>query len=293
MTLQQIGRQLDRNIFPCVTDGGIVVPNTAPLPSLTLGEEKKNENQRKRRSESKPWARATRRKRKACRPWQTCHPPSIVSTKLQTKYKNGLNDVSLAYPNTQVWQQADGMWLLTESTLLPEHWHKAIFITAIPYVWPYTVRSWGFWAGGFFNEPAWIGPRHTNFPDGSVCAFEPTDKTWIVGQDIVKLLDLYTLWAVRHLHLIVFGRWPGHQAVFHPCERLLEIRHDELCGCGLSDKLYEECCQAKDLARDRVEDAVDFYFYSGCEERKPPDAILKFVREQKDPPPLFSLLQGN
>jgi len=288
--LQEVGQQLDRNIFPNVTNGGVVVPNTVPVSSLNLGEEKKDAKQSQRRPESQPRPRSTRRQRQANRSWQTSPAASIISPKLKILCDNELNAVNDAYPNTQVWQQKEETWLLTESSLLPDHWQKAIFLTVIPFVWPYTARSWGFWEGGLLRDPVWIGPRHTNFPDGSVCAFEPTDKTWLVGQSIVTLLDMYTLWALRHLHLQVFGRWPGRQAVFHPCERLLELKENELCGCGESNKVYGECCQENDLARDRVTDAIDFFLSTNGAYRKAPSAVVRFLREQKDPPRFISLM---
>ena len=136
----------------------------------------------------------------------------------------------------------------------------------------------------------WIGPRHTNFPDGSVCAFEPADKTWVIGDPLVTLLDLYTLWALRHLHLQVFGRWPGHQAVRHPYERILELREDEHCGCDMSDKLYGKCCRDRDLRRDRIADAVNFIILASGGLRKPPNSVVKFVREHIEPPRFGDLL---
>jgi len=49
--LQEIGRQLDKDIFPRVKNGGIVMPSELAVPS-TLGEEKYDEDQR--RSTTRP-----------------------------------------------------------------------------------------------------------------------------------------------------------------------------------------------------------------------------------------------
>lgn len=289
-TLHKIGQQLDRNITLFVKNGGIVVPNTIPVSLLNLGVEVKNEKQRTKRSETRTWPRPIRGQRPASRSWKTCQPASVVSAAIKSTYEQEVDELKRIYPNSKVWLEEEGMWLLTESAVLPEHLRKAIFFTGISFRYPFRVRSWGFWKGGLRGEPTWIGPRHTNFPDGSVCAFEPTDRTWLIGNPLVKLLDLYTVWALRHLHLEIFGRWPGHQAVFLPCERIMELREDEFCGCGMFDKLYGECCQEKDLARDRVADAVDFCLYTGGEPRKPPDSILKFIYRKTDPPPTSELL---
>lgn len=287
--LKKIGQQLDMDIYPSVGNSGIVAPNINSVSLLKLGKENKDATHTTRRSETRKGTRTTRW------PWQTCksqayHAPSVVSPAIKTFYEKEITEVREAYPGTQVWQQNEGMWLLTESSVLADYWHSALFITAISFVYPFNVRSWGFWTGGLLQEPAWIGPRHTNFPDGSVCAFEPSDGTWLAGQPIIPLLDMYTLWALRHLHLEVFGRWPGHQSVHHPYERVRELRADEFCGCDQSHKLYGECCQKKDLARDRIADAINFRYFYGKESRKPPISILNFIRKQEYPPPISELL---
>jgi len=278
--LQEIGRQLDKNTFPIVKNGGIVVPSELAVPLSILGVENRNDStSRQRRPETRSWKGASGRQGSARRPWPSRQTTPVVCTDLQAKYEDELDAVREAYPSTEVWRQEEGLWLLTESALLPGLRQKAIFLTGISFARK-IVRSWGFW-GDFLAAPAWIGPRHTNFPDGSVCAFEPADETWVFGDSIVELLDLYTLWALRHLYLQVFGCWPGHQSVPDPYERILELREDEYCGCGVSDKLYGECCRDKDLVRDRIADAVNFAILSGGQ-RTPPEAVVRFAREKKD-----------
>jgi hypothetical protein len=114
-------------------------------------------------------------------------------------------------------------------------------------------------------------------PDGSICAFDPDDGTWAIGGSIVSLLDLYTLWALRHFHLQVFGYWPGRQVASFVMERLLELKPFEHCGCG-GDKPYEKCCQAADLKADRLSETIKFSDLGGFR-RCPPQAILKFLTE--------------
>ena len=128
--------------------------------------------------------------------------------------------------------------------------------------------------------PAWIGPRHTNYPDGSICAYEPSDGTWSFGNPLVELFDLYSVWALRHLHLRTFGRWPGPQAVHRPYERLLELNPEEHCGCGSQARTYAECCRPEDFDGDRIRDAVDFMFWSGGTLRAPPLAVVDFAAGQ-------------
>jgi hypothetical protein len=151
------------------------------------------------------------------------------------------------------------------------------------------VRTWAFWTG-LITTAAWIGPRHTNFPDGSVCAFEPADGTWAFGDSLVDLMDLYTVWVLRHLHLQTVGRWPGYQSVRLPYERILELRPDEFCGCEQSHLLYGGCCRNTDLARDRMADAMNFFFFSQGRLREPPASVLRFVHEGGEPPAVNDVL---
>ena len=284
--LREIGSQLDQRIFPRVKNGGFVTPSELTVPS-TLGEEKHHERQR--RSATKPRKGTPGGERTAGRSWSPCQATPLVSTSVQVCYKAELDAIHRAYPGTKVWEQADGIWLLTESSLLPGLQKAAIFLVGVSCDRA-IVRAWGFWrcSLGVFT---WIGSRHTNFPDGSICAFHPTDGTWIFGDPIVELLDLYTLWALRHLHLESLGRWPGQQAVLHPYERILELKEDEYCGCGRSEKLYGECCREKDLLRNRVADAVNFILESAGGLREPPNAIVRSVREHSEPPAVNDLLK--
>jgi hypothetical protein len=187
-----------------------------------------------------------------------------------------------------MWKQEEGLWLFTESALLPGAREKAVFLVGIPYARSRIVRAWGFRAGPPLAHPLWIGPRHTNFGDGSICAFEPTDGTWMPGDSIITLLDIYSLWALRQMHLQVYGRWPGRQVAHFPYERFIELRGDELCGCG-SDKLYRECCQKDDLSRNIISDAFD-YFYCTGKERTPPDTVKIFVQSLNNIPKIEDLL---
>jgi hypothetical protein len=176
-----------------------------------------------------------------------------------------------------VWMQDKGMWLLVPSRLLSGLRQHALFLVGVSYGGA-AVRSWAFWRDPVVRL-AWIGPRHTNYPDGSICAYEPSDDTWIYGDPLVELLDLYSVWAVRHLHLLSFARWPGAQAVHRPYERLLEINAEEHCGCG-GPASYAECCRPADSASDRIRDAVDFMFWSGGASRSPPRAVVDFAARQ-------------
>lgn len=221
-TLQEIGAHLDQDQFPVVHNGGIVMPSESIISPLTLGKEKTNVRSRQRGSSTRPWQGPTGWQGQAYGPRPTRDAASVVCSSLQKQYEGQLDAVQEAYPDTEYWHQMEGLWLLTESTLLHGLGKKATFLTMFPDTKKFAVKSWSFWTTQISFE--WVGPRHTNFPDGSICAFEPRDKTWVSGDSIVELLDLYSLWAFRHLHLETFGRWPGYQSVPHPYERLTELR---------------------------------------------------------------------
>jgi hypothetical protein len=250
-----------------------------------MGVENRNDQaSRQRRPEPRSWERTTGWQRQTRGSWTPRQTSSVVRAGLQEKYEAELVAVCKAYPGTKIWRQEEGLWLLVESSLLTGLQQSATFLIGISYAYA-AVRSWGFWRAGLVDA-IWIGPRHTNFTDGSICAFEPGDKTWFFDSPIVELLDFYTVWALRHLHLKIFGRWPGPQVVHHPYERILELRADEYCGCGVSGKLYGECCQTEDLARNQITDAIDFLRCTSGGIRKPPASIVSFVHEQRETPKL-------
>ena len=287
-SLREIGVLLDQNQFPRVYNGGVVMPGETAVRSLMPGKEKEYGRPRQRRPATGSWQGPTGRQGQTYRPRSSRRAAPNISSSLQEQYEAELDEIQEAYPGTKSWHQTEGLWLLTESTILNGLGKKATFLTAIPYTSTSTVRSWGYWTTAISAQ--WIGPRHTNFTDGSICAFEPRDKTWVIGENLLRLLDLYSLWALRHLHLEKFGRWPGYQSVSHPYERLSELRDDEFCGCGNSDKLYGDCCKKQDLARDRVADALDFFDRTNGGSRTPPEAISKFISRGEEPPSIIALL---
>ena len=281
-TLRQVGRQLDGHAFPRVANGGFVVLSEATVP-LTVSTENDDDSKRERRPSAGSRPRTPGRQGTSRRSRSASDTAPILGTDLQAQVEVQLSELRWQYPGTQLWHQNAGYWLITTSRLLPGLRQAAIFLTGISIPWR-MVRSWGFWTDPI-AAPVWIGPRHTNYPDGSVCAFEPKDGTWFLGDPIVKLLDIYSLWAMRHLYLQTFGKWPGFQAAHHPAERLSSLRPDEHCGCERSERLYGDCCMPKDLARNRIRDALSFYWQSGGS-RTPPASITQFVLERKNPPPL-------
>ncbi|MDB5933462.1 MAG: hypothetical protein JWQ01_806 [Massilia sp.] len=288
-SLRKIGIDLDTDSFPEVKNGGFVVPSTAIVSPIDLGEEFYNVGP-KGRSEVKPRPRTSGRPRPPRQPRTPggsrapSSTASLIGAELRGQYEKELTAVEVAYPGTQHWLNDDAIWLVVESSLLPDLGYKAYFVVAI-FLGNPAVKSWGFWGTPVVGYE-WIGPRHTNFPDGSICAFDLTDGTWEMGQSLVKLLDLYTIWAVRHLHYRVFGRWPGFQSVSHVYERVLEMKANEFCGCSNYRTLYGECCMQRDQSSNLLREAVGFLLWSGGGLRRPPNSIIKFLQDRTTAPEL-------
>jgi hypothetical protein len=161
---------------------------------------------------------------------------------------------------------------------------QATFIIALPYQPGAGPRAWGFWTGA--RQSRWIGPRHTNFQDGSICAFSPDDGAWSEGGDLRTLIDLYSIWALRHLHLELFNRWPGKQYGLSNADpwvqayyRQRECNDDELCGCGSETQRYAECCKRSDLQLDVIQLMSHFLrnIEGGFSSRRPPTSVVDFV----------------
>lgn len=271
--------------YPQIYNRGIIRPQIPTISPSTRGEQEADHATTKRnRPSTGSRQRPAGRQRKTSRSRQTDTAPQAVVRNLQKQYRVQLTDVVAAFPQTKIVQQKEGIWLLVQSEVLDGLDRTAIFLLALPYDQSRVVRAWGFWKKETSTE--WIGPRHTNFPDGSICAFDPSDLTWVPGDDIGKLLGYYSLWAARHLHIRDFGRWPGQQVAHHSYERRTEFRPDEYCGCSNRDKLYKDCCLLSDLSKDKLVDMLDFQSHYG-QIRAVPEFITEFASNSEIEPPRF------
>jgi len=275
--LRLLGEQLDRQVFPQVWGGGIVRPSEPAAQSEPMGKGNKDVGERTARKSPRPASRQT-----AARSWEAGTRTPIVRSSSQRAYERQLKAVCTVYPGSQFWNQAEGHWLLVQSALLEDCDRKALFAIAIPREHRCQIQSWGFWSDQ--DDVTWIGPRHTNFPDGSICAFHVEDETWQIGDPLLTLVDLYTVWAIRHLHLKLLGRWPGSQYARWLYERLIETQPDELCGCGSLEKRYSECCQPLDVKANRVAAAMRYNAETRGARREVPMKVLEFARTKRDPP---------
>lgn len=272
--LAEIGALLNSGCYPVVHNGGIVRPSKPSVTSNQQGVEMKDdERTRQRRPATGPWQGTAGGQGQAIGSWPSRRAAPVIDPGLQRAFEAEIDAIRDAYPGTAFWLHENGVWLRTESQILDGLTRRATFLTSIPFTREGRTSSWGYWTTPI--SASWIGPRHTNFPDGSVCAFERRDGTWNIGDNVVTLLDLYTLWALRHLYMEVFGRWPGYQSVPMPYERLQELKDDEFCGCDKSNLRYAECCKPRDLMLSRAEAFQDFLAWTGgtdtCGMRRPPN----------------------
>lgn len=183
------------------------------------------------------------------------------------------------------------MWLRVESVIIDGLDQHATFLIGLPYQLGLGARGWAYWTKK--GQHSWMGQRHTNFPDGSICAFAPAEGVWSDGGDLITLLDLYSVWALRQLHFQAFDRWPGPQHTNSLFYRMREFRDGELCSCGFGLR-YKDCCKHKDLSAflsDPKRVKADFdQVTNGCQltDRKPPTKISDYFAGTLDTPPALA-----
>jgi hypothetical protein len=292
--LQRIGEGLDARQPVRVKDGGIVILD--PEPTSTAVQEKKDEQRQGTRgpaagSRQGPTGRkgSPRRSRPAgARPWLRS---------LSAAYQQQLEDVQGAYPGATLAPDEHGVWLSARSQLLAGLGREAIFLIAFPDTPEVEPRGWAFWSQR--GQIEWIGDRHTNFFDGSVCAYSSAnDQAWAPGGDLRTLLDLYSVWALRHLHLAVIRRWAGRQYALldpagrpFPYYRLVEFNDGELCSCD-SGARYGRCCKPQDLTHDFLTAKRQFEALNqgrGIRDRRPPDPVMRCIRDGAALPSIYDV----
>lgn len=289
LQVKTIGEGLDAHLYPRAFIGGIIRPVGPSKHKSYTGEVFEHaKRQRSSRPTTRPWERTERWKRASSRQRPTGSPAFHRSTKLRELYESQIGAILAAYPETIVIRSDDGLWLIVESEVVNGLGQKALFVVAVPYFIPAIVKGWAFWYSTLGIQ--WIGPRHTNFPDGSICAFDPNHATWSIGDDLVVLLDLYSVWAVRHKFFELYGYWPGNQAATFVYERLDELRDNEICGCDTQFLSYASCCKQSDSKLNKLMLAVEYHVHiCGGGVRVPPIEITELAYSRLKPPELYEL----
>lgn len=281
--LRELGQHLDADRYPRVFNGGIVALSGSDVDVSILSAETYDEQQRQSGSPAGSRKGSTRGPRTAGRSRSPGEAEPSGGRLLRENYLGQLDAVFAAYPRSAYWLCSEGMWLSVESAVLAGLDRSATFLIAIPFRRLSPIRAWAFWTSAIGYE--WIGPRHTNAVDGSICAFNPSEGTWKNGGSLVELIDQYTMWTLRHLHLERLHWWPGRQTAQFIHERLTELNDNEWCGCSLDAKRYSECCKQSDLTSDRYRAAIEFVGgFLRFRPRQPPASVLRFLWDRRDPP---------
>lgn len=284
-TLSAIGIGLDKQMFPEVKKRGIVVPSTAASFFQPLGQETED-GKGKGRSETGSGQGTTGREGSAGGSRETGSSASVVLPRVDADaLEQDVAEVCETYPGSQIMRRRDGFWLLAPAEILEDIGKQALLVVAVPSSRVQKPQGWAFWRVG--DRFDWIGPRHTNFPSGSICAFDPNDGTWQAGNSLVTLLDLYSVWVARQLYLENFGRWPGSQIARWAVERLTETQPGELCGCGSLNELYEDCCRPHDSKQDWAKIWGEFLAEASGGKRQAPVEIVTALRKPETLPRVF------
>ena len=107
-------------------------------------------------------------------------------------------------PSAKLWPDRVGTWLVVRAFPIREVGPQALLLIAVPLGGP-RVFAWAYWYGQ--GQATWIGPRHTNFNEGSICAFPLQSNHLDCEWPLTRYLDLLSEWCARHLYLAVHEKW--------------------------------------------------------------------------------------
>jgi hypothetical protein len=204
-----------------------------------------------------------------------------------------LPQLSEGYPGSVRLRDRLGLWYMVPVFPLGKAGPCAKVITAIPEDKNARILSWGFWQHD--RQIAWIGPRHTNYPDGSICAFVENEQVWWDGDPLLTYYDNLSEWGLRQLFLHFNGYWPGRQLAPGRYYRVREGLKLERCFCDKPQTDYFECCRPLDILQLCAEDKTDFLQFSGGVElgmQRPHRQLTEYVLSIR-PKPVMSRIHGH
>lgn len=238
--------------------------------------------------------------RSAARTWQgrqgsrgSPDPDSALIGFVRARYRAQVSELNSHYPGVRAWDETNGTWLAVRAVTLGLGGPQALFVVSIPKDLGVRISSWGFWEIG--DQAVWIGHRHTNFPDGSICAFPPDSHFWRDGDALVSYVDLLSEWCFRQLFYAIHNVWPGPHEGRWRYYRLATTRPGECCSRCKALTLYEECCRDRDLAESRNSDKADFLADTdGVEigDQRPHHRILEFASGKRARPPRIAYVHA-
>jgi hypothetical protein len=204
-------------------------------------------------------------------------PHRAVSGRRRTRYQAEVKELRGQYPDIYFRIDDSGLWIVVPAFPLGTSGPQLTMIIAVPDDPNIRILTWAFWTSDTLNS--WVGHRHTNYPDGSVCAFSPEGGAWKDGDPLVSYLDRICEWSFRHVFCWLEGYWPGPQDAMCRYYRISEGRIQESCFCH-SGKTYFECCRPLDLLGSCVSDREEFM--ANCNgldigEQRPAKQLYNFV----------------
>jgi hypothetical protein len=214
--------------------------------------------------------------------------PSDSDTPQRVRRQLGsqLAELRQHYPDARSWGgDTNGTWLTVSSHPVGAGGPQATFLIAIPNDVRVRIAAWAFWGWG--ASATWIGSRHTNYPDGTVCAFPLDGGYWKETESLLPYLDLLSEWAFRQIFLRIKGLWPGPQEGLSAYYRIRETRSGECCPRCKRLTLYDECCRALDEGEPDANDRLGFVAKMGCDvgKQRPHQRTLHFALGKRPRPP--------
>lgn len=275
--LQRIGEELDQHQTIRVFRGGVVQPSTGCSSPHMLGEVSADEGTRKPAGSERPATGQGQGSAEGNPARARPGPPAGqvlrergVEPKLVADIE-GATDAQDGYPQLRARLAGPIIWFEGELEPVPGLGRAARVRVAYPMDVTIHLHAWAWWKNG-----KWIGPRHTNFGDGSICAYELTDRSWTRARPLVYYLDQVTGWITRHTYLAEFHRWPGQQVLHTARERLIQHQPGEICGACRSGCPYEECHKPADMQLSRLVIDKEYRRHYGRNEQRPPQTELGF-----------------
>lgn len=186
--------------------------------------------------------------------WQGAAPPGAPAApeparevgreSLIAQYKAHLTEVRLYFQITPV-ETKEGIWLITPMWPIGKSGPRFMVALYLPDNRAMTPTAFGFRSSGQLARS--ISKRHTNSPEGSICAWSDGDIDWTPGDSPLLMLCLFAEWLLCQLFYQQEGYWPGRQSAMNAVYRWNEFHPNEWCDCG-SDQRYGDCHQFLDAA---------------------------------------------
>lgn len=262
--LALLGQAIDRGDQPYVFDGGFV-----DLQQATESEVNSHAPQSHTRDGSA--ARSRQGQRARPRPPRQTEP--FCSGAIEQAFGAEFRALVQHY-EALGFEDENGLWVVVKSNPLGLDGPQTHFLVAIPFDRRVAARGWAFRKVG--RRDGLFPQKHTNFPDGSICAFTRESRAWLPEDGMTALIDHFSLWAAKSMHRTFMGWWPGPQVGYGALYRRREFLGREMCGCE-SGKRYSECHQAHDLlvSEDWARQEFKRFFGTAYEDRSAPESILR------------------